>query len=469
VDTKEEEAPMSTESESHNGHGVTDDPFNCTELGNAQRLVRKFGPRMRYCHPWKKWLVWDERRWELDNVGVARSFAKQTIEAIYQDAAHEPDKRRKALRQWALKSESDSAYAHALSIAQSEPGIPVLPEHFDQNPMLLNTKSGILDLRTGALSAHDPAQLITKLAPVVVDPDAACPVWLAFLHRIMDGDVTLIDYLQRAAGYTLTGLTGEECFFLLYGSGRNGKSKFLETLGLVMGDYGQPTEFSTFLHRRSEAVRNDIADLRGARFVAASETKESKELDESVLKSLTGGDRIRARFLFQEYFTFTPLFKLWLSTNHLPQINADDLAIWERIHLVPFRVYIPEDERDPDLLDKFRAELPGIFNWMLAGCELWREQRLRRPQVVIDATAAYRRDVDTIGAFLADCTTPTPNARLLSSVLYHAYASWAKDNGILTPFSHKALTTKLRDRGLPSTRLTQGVYWLNLALSDHTM
>jgi putative DNA primase/helicase len=448
-----------------NGHTLIDDPYNCTELGNAKRLVQRYGARLHYCFPWKKWFVWDGRRWQVDQHGIALSWAKDTVESIYADSAHEADARRKELRAWALKSETDTAYEHMLSIARSEPGLPVIPDDFDTDPMLLTTTSGTLNLTTGELLPHSPAHLITKLAPVAVDPAATCPVWDRFLFRIMDGNTSMIDYLQRAAGYSLTGLTGEECLFLLHGSGRNGKSKFLETLGLLLGDYGQPTEFSTFLHKRSEAVRNDIAALRGARFVTASETKESKQLDESVLKSLTGGDRITARFLYAEFFTFTPLFKLWLSTNHLPQINADDLAVWERLHLIPFPVYIPEDERDPALLDKFRGELSGILNWALAGCEAWRESRLRRPQLVIDATAAYRKDVDTVGAFLSECTLPSPGARLPSASLYRAYAAWAKDNGIPTPFTHTTLSTRLRERGLPSARGNMGIVWLNLALT----
>jgi putative DNA primase/helicase len=271
---------------------------------------------------------------------------------------------------------------------------------------------------------------MTKVAPAPYDADAKCPTWLAFLARIMNGNQPLIDFLQRAVGYSLTGTTGERCLLFLYGIGANGKSTFLEVLRALLAEYAQQADFTTFLERKGDSgPRNDIARLFGARVVTSSEVGEGKRLNESLVKTLTGNDTVTARFLHAEFFEFSPQFKLWLAANHRPVIRGTDNAIWTRVRLVPFLVSIPEGERDLGLKDKLVAELPGILAWAVQGCLLWHEYGLGMPAAVQEATESYRRESDTLGAFLEDCTVAEADAATKATELYQAYKQWAEEAG----------------------------------------
>ena len=243
---------------------------------------------------------------------------------------------------------------------------------------------------------------ITKLAPVNFEPDAACPRWLEFLSRIMDGNEQLIDFLQRAVGYALTGETSEQCLFIFYGSGANGKSTFLQTMSYVLGDYSMSTPTETLLVKRRGAIPNDVARLKGARFVIACEADAENRLAESLIKQMTGGDTISARFLHQEWFDFEPTHKVFFGTNHKPVIKGTDYAIWRRIRLVPFEITIPEGERDKNLPEKLKAEADGILAWAVQGCLVWQQQGLGVPEEVKAATDSYREEMDILGEFLKD-------------------------------------------------------------------
>jgi putative DNA primase/helicase len=293
---------------------------------------------------------------------------------------------------------------------------------------LLNLTNGTLDLKANKLLPHSKDHYITKLAPVAYDPDAQCPQFEQFLYRIMAGKAEKICFLKRAVGYSLTGNTGEQCLFFLWGSGANGKSTFLTTLQNVLGDYASQTPFSTFTAKKQESVRNDIARMKGARLVCAIETNDRVRMDEALIKQLTGGDKVAARFLHQEFFEFTPEFKIFLAANYKPTIYGQDTAVWRRIRLIPFTVEIPEDEQDPNLAEKLLGEKSGIFNWALEGYLEWETERLQPPDEVIDATAEYKTEMDILKDFMDDQVEQDPEARTPQKDVYNQYVGWCTEN-----------------------------------------
>jgi putative DNA primase/helicase len=436
--------------------------FHLTDLGNAERFIRQHGQDVRYCALSKLWSIWDGARWATDVTQRIKTFAQKTVRSIYVEVeAVEDSAERKALARHATQSESGARLTEMLSIAQSL--CPVTPNQFDTNPWLLNVKNGTVDLRTGDLWPARRADLITKQCPVVYDSTAQCPTWLAFLTRAFNDNEDLIKYVQTAVGYSLTGVTTEECLFFLYGIGRNGKSKFLAALSALLGDYGQPAAFSTFAKNDKDRVRDDIADLDGARLVTTIEANAGRYLDEAQIKSLTGGDAQRARFLFGRQFTFTPRFKLWLAANHKPVIQGTDLAIWERIKLIPFTVTIPREERDKQLLDKFTAELPGILIWALEGCYRWQKEGMIEPDAVKIATEAYRTEMDLLGNFIGERCVTEKHAKAKTSDLFNAFVLWSGDKYLKQNVFGRMLT----ERGYP---LDKKVWRLGICLArEETM
>ncbi len=423
-----------------------------TDLGNARRLVARFGDRFRWCEAWGCFLTWDGRRWAKDDSGQVMRWAKDTSRAVYAEAADCADKdTRKEIGSHALKMEADAKLRAMVNLAKSEEGTPIAPSAFDRDPWLLNVESGVLDLRTGLLLDHRPEDFISKLAPVTWDPEATAPTWEAFLQRILAGDVSTIGFLQRMLGYCLTGITSEQVWALLHGPGANGKSTLVRTVIDLLGDYAAWTPAKTLLAKRGEAADNDLARLRGARLVAAVETDGGRRLAEALVKQLTGGDKIAARFLYGEYFEFAPEFKLWLATNHKPTIQGTDHATWRRVRLVPFVVEIPEAEQDKDLLGKLRAEFPGILRWAVDGCLAWQRDGLGTPEAVREATAEYRASQDLIGAFLAECCEAAEEETAGATDLYRAYVAWC-EQGKERPETQTVFGEALNERGFPDKR-----------------
>ncbi len=435
-----------------------------TDAWNAKRLVARHGGELRYCHPWRRWLVWDGKCWKKDDVGEVYRRAKDTVRAIYAEAAGAAvDAEAKRLSAWASRSLAKPRLDAMIALAESEEGIPVLPDQLDADPWLLNCENGTIDLRTGKLRPHDPADLITKLAGACYDPGAKAPTWLAFLDRIMAGSECMIQFLQRAVGYSLTGDTSERAMFVMWGSGANGKTTFLEAIRALLGDYATRTPTETLLARRG-SIPNDIARLKGARLVTASESDEGRRLAEATIKDLTGGDIIAARHLYGEWFDFRPQCKLWLATNHRPVVRGVDKAIWDRIKLIPFVVTIPEPKQDKKLLSKLLAELPGILAWAVEGCLAWQREGLGVPDEVRNATGAYRAEMDVLGGFLTDCCVLTPEAEATSKALYEVYRGWCEANGE-RPIGKRAFGLRLAERGFTPFKGTGGRRkWLGVGL-----
>ena len=279
-------------------------------------------------------------------------------------------------------------------LAQSDRVHAATVDQWDADPWLLNTPDYVIDLRTGVQRTHSPEDYITRLA--AVSPGGECPTWHAFLDRVTAGDKELQSFLQRVAGYSLTGITTEHALFFLYGKGANGKSVFVNTIAGILADYHKTAPIETFTAAHGDRHPTDLAMLRGARAVTATETEEGRKWAESRIKALTGGDRISARFMRQDFFEYTPQFKLIIAGNHKPGLRSVDEAIRRRFNLVPFTVTIPPDERDPKLTEKLKAEWPGILQWMVEGCLEWQRIGLAPPKVVAEATAAYLEAEDAV-------------------------------------------------------------------------
>jgi len=441
------------------------DKLQPTDMGNGYRFARQHRDVARFNGLANKWFLWDTKRWAEDTSGAVMRLAKRTVQNIYHEAAMPTDEEeRKALAKHAIKSEADGRLTAMLHQAQSE--LPVRVEEFDADPFALNCDNGILDLRTGELCPHNRKAMHTKLSPVAYDPAATAPKWMAFLDRIFDGDASLIGFVQKAVGYSLTGDVSEQCLFLLHGSGANGKSVFLKTLTAMLADYGQTTRTETWMTKRPGGVSNDVAALRGARFVSAVETDDGQRLAEGTVKALTGGDAVRARFLFQESFEFQPQFKIWLAANHKPEIRGTDHAIWRRIRLVPFNVTIPALERNAHLDAELRSELPGVLAWAVEGCLAWQREGLGEPLAVKEATADYKDEMDALAEFFVDRCEVGEHYQATAGELFAAYESWCQSNGEPKQ-SQRWLGLRLKERGFEQSKSKHSRFWKGIGLIRH--
>lgn len=431
--------------------------YQPTDLGNAERLVAQHGEDIRYVQDWKMWIIWDGQRWVPDTTGELVRRSKTTVRAMYGEAANlKNDAERRALVQHAQKSESEARIRAMISLAASEPGISITSDQLDTHKWLFNVQNGTIDLLTGELLPHDREDLLTKIAPTCYDPDATSSIWERALNLWMGGDQTLVDFLQRAAGYSLAGVGSERTTLILYGQGANGKSSFLEGLRQTLGDYASRMPSETLLSKRSDGIPNDVARLKGVRFAYATEGEEGRRLNEARLKEMTGGETITARFMRGEWFDFKPEFTLWQGTNHKPLVRGTDKGIWDRIKLVPFTQSIPEGKRRPmhELLATFKAEAPGILAWAVRGCLAWQNDGLAVPEVVAGATATYRSEMDSLGDFLSEWCELSPKAVEVKGDLYLAYKNWCDEQGEF-PVGSKTFTQRLEDRGLNSSRRTK--------------
>jgi putative DNA primase/helicase len=454
---QEEEAPRKPECQ----------PF--TDLGNAERFVKEHGKDIRYCAEIKRWFVWNGNFWERDASGEVYRKAKKTVRQMLIEAAHiESEEVRKALVKHERRSESENRIKAMVNLAQSESGIPIRLTEFDADSMLFNLQNGTIDLRTGELQKHRREDLISKISSVTYNPLASAPLWDSFIKRITNGSEGLAGYLARAVGYSLTGETIEHALFLLYGTGANGKSTFLEAVRYVMGDYAASADFGAFLVSKGQGIRNDIARLQGTRFVTATESEAGKRMAESLVKQLTGGDQVSARFLYGEFFEFRPSFKLFLGTNHRPKVIGSDEGIWRRIRLIPFTATIPPSERDRNLTAKLKLEADGILNWAIAGLQAWRNGGLQDPKEVLTATDEYRQREDAIGHFLELCCASRKDGRVGSDALYKRYGTWVNANKEYE-LSHREFSKMLEERGFKKDHTAQGTTWFGIELnSEHS-
>jgi len=423
-----------------------------TDLGNAKRLVARHGDDIRYVPAWGCWLEWDGRRWCRDETGAVMCRAKGTIRSLDSEVARlNHHEQRKSLRTHINRSEHVARLEAMVRLASTERGIALRPEQLDADPNLLNCLNRTIDLRNGAMREHRREDLITKLAPVHYDSGARSELWDDFLSSAAGGDQELALFLQRAAGYTAFGINSEEVFFVILGGTATGKSTFVEALKAALGDYAMTADFETFLRRnQSDGPRNDLARLRGARLVTAGEVAPGRQLDETTVKALTGGDTIAARFLHREFFEFTPQMTIWLHANHRPAVRDDDPAIWRRIRVVPFESEVPKEKRDPSVKARLKDPKdggPAVLLWIIAGAQAWREGGLGESRAVRTATAAYQAEMATFAEFIEDKCVEAPEQWVGSARLMTAYQSWSTQQGFRLPYGPKRIKDVLRGRG----------------------
>jgi len=440
-----------------------------TDTGNARRLVGLHQGLMRYCSDFGKWLVWKDGYWKVDYEGIIQKYVLRTISSMVIEAsAMGSDRDKTALWKWALKSQSYFNIKSMVAIAKELEGIPIRQEALDTDPYLLTCTNGTLDLESGKFQEHDANNLITKTTAVAYDPAATCPRWEQFLREILPDD-SMQEFMQRAVGYSLSGDVSARAFFILHGSGKNGKSTFLNTIQHLMKDYATSTPTSTLKvkgRNSGDSIPNDLACLRGSRLVTAYESGKSMSLDEGKIKQLSGGDPISARFLRAEFFTYTPVFKLWLSTNNRPIIRGTDAAIWDRVHLCPFNVRVGDNDlvEDPRLREALYEELPGILNWGVEGFKWFQKDGLGIAFQVLEAVDKYREDMDTLAVFIETNYTIDVLGRVQTSVVYEDYRTWCKDNGEYH-MSTSWLKGELESRGFRYEHSRDARYFLGITKS----
>ncbi len=436
-----------------------------TDLGNARRFVQWMGHDLRYCAAWGKWLVWDGRRWTTDDTGQVIERAKDVVRRLYNEAAFIGDATyREAWVKHALRSESQSRLQAMVGLAQSDEQVRVKPDDLDADPMMLNCQNGTVDLRAGELRPHHRKDLITKLAPVDFDLRARCPVFDRFIQRILGGSPELLQYVQRCFGYALTGDVGEKVLFFFFGTGDNGKTTLLEVIRAMLGDYAGQIPIETLMVKPQGGIPNDIALLKGLRFVTSSEVEQGQRLAQGRIKYLTGMNTIQARFLHREFFQFAPTHKIFFDANHQPYASASDTATWNRIKLIPFDVSIPEAEKDKHLGTKLRAELPGILAWAIRGCLEWQRNGLQEPDIVVGATQAYRDEMDTFREFLEDCCVLGPEQKTPLGTLYLKYQAWSEDSGEKPMTKREFGKVLLRNKNIAQVRSTGTRFWTGIGL-----
>jgi len=417
----------------------------CTDTANAARFVTQAGEGFRWVGAWGKWLRWTGGCWRPDDALAVLKRAKRVVSGIFTECRRESeDGARAALAKWALHSLCAERLRAMIDLARPE--LAVAPDDLDRDPMLLNLENGTLCLPTGELRPHAPGDLITKQAPVKFDATADCPLWHRFLARIMDGDGRdrMIGFLQRLSGMCLTGDVRDQHLFIYFGPGANGKSVYLDTITGLMGDYATQAPPDLLIIRRTPEHPTEIADLCGRRLVVSAECEEGGRLRVQLVKRLTGDRRLKGRFMRQDFFEFTRTHKTILVTNNRPQVREASIAVWRRLVLTPFSVVIPPAEQDPRLIDRLRAEWPGILNWMVSGCRQWLADGLQIPPEVLAATQAYEAEQDVLAGFLDECCVLDPRAVVARGDIYAAYEAWAKRSGESYPLSNRQLYDRLR-------------------------
>ena len=427
----------------------------------AQKFAERHCNDLRYIALWNHWYEWDSTRWAREPTQVALYHAR----AICRVAAAAAEIEKHSVK---TKLTSAKTVAGVERLAKVDRRIAATIEQWDTDPEVFNSKETI-NLRTGERYAPRPEDYCTKLSPVV-DMDGDCPLWRAFLARVTDGDEELQAYLARVCGYWLTGHTHEHALFFLYGTGANGKTVFIETIQGIMGEYATTTPVETFMAARGERHPTELAALRGARLVVAPETEAGRHWNESRIKQITGGDRIAARFVKQDFFTFKPTFKICIVGNHKPSLRTIDEAIRRRMHLVPFAVTIPKGERDRKLAEKLKQEWGGILAWAVQGCLEWRNVGLSPPQAVREATNNYLAAEDSFATWLEECTEPAVDWNFEKSAdLFTSWKAWAEKAGE-NPGTRKRFAGTLQDRGYAPkrTETARGFEGIRLKRSDYS-
>jgi len=440
--------------DNHGEPGSKDYPW--TDIGNAERLVAAHGDELIYCAQLGGWLVYDGVRWIKDHTDQAIGLAQTTVRKIKEEIANITDPEKiSQLGKFATKSEHASRVKALLEMAK--PMLAVRQDQFDADPLVINCLNGTFDLRSREFRPHSPKDMLTKVTGAEYNPGAKAPIFLSALDQYFDGNEGMIAFLQKAFGYSLTGDTREQCFFVPFGDGANGKTTLIETVAFASGEYAQAASSATFsAQRKSSPIGDDLAALKGARLVSASELTSGDWWDESRLKLLTGQDSVSCRKLYGEPFTFTPKCKFWISTNRLPNFDGSNDALTRRMRVIPFDITIPAQKQDKELLDKLKGEAAGVLHWMIEGALRWLEEGLESPKEVREATEKYRREQDSLEQFLEEECVLQDAGRIKTKDLKEAYERWCTENGFKA-LPKREISGYLEKRGI-TTKKTNGVY-----------
>ena len=423
-----------------NAEGEADRSVESSDDALALTFTEQYRSVLRYTAAWGQWSYWDGTRWKRD----ATRYAFDLARGVCRSAAAICQK-----PQTALRIASAGTVGAVERLAQADRLHVATVDQWDADPWLLNTPAGVIDLRTGTLRPAHCEDYKTKITGR--EPGGDCLRWREFLSRITDGNAELQLFMQRMCGYALTGITREQALFFLYGTGANGKSVFLNTITAVLGEYAKPAPIETFIASTSERHPTDLAGLQGARLITAVETEDGRRWAESKIKALTGGDRIAARFMRQDFFEFTPQFKLLIAGNHKPGVRTVDEAFRRRFNLLPFTVTIPESERDPELGEKLCSELGAILQWAVDGCLAWQRVGLNARAIVRDATEKYLASEDSLGRWLADCCVVNRTCWTAAAALFASWRQWCEQNQEYVG-SQKRLSENLESRGFVAQR-----------------
>lgn len=443
--------------------------FPLTDLGNAQRLAAWFGDALRYVPEWKTYLVFEDGYWHKD-VGAVRvqTRAMQMVRMIPRESKLAVALGlRKQIDKWAVKSERAPYIDNMVKLAKGLPGLLLDHTKLDTNPWLLQCANGTLDLITGELIEPPRDSFITKSTRVNYDSQAKAPLWEKFLAMVIP-DPSIKAFIQRLAGYCLTGLVTERVLVLFHGYGRNGKSILLHVLQAMMGDYAVTTMPTLLMSRKVDGHPSEVAHLFGARLAVTSEVKKGQAFDEEKVKRLTGNDVITARGMRQDPWSFEPTFKLMVLTNHKPTVRDSSDSIWDRILLVPFNVRIKDKDEDKGLFPKLSAELPGVLAWAVEGCRMWQQDGLQIPDAVRAVTREYRRSEDLVGRFIEERCILSPASRATAKSLHSSCSAWCRDNGLFM-IHQKALSERLLEMGCTQGRTNSDRMWQGVALKADTI
>jgi putative DNA primase/helicase len=433
--------------------------FLPNDEGNAQRLIAASGPHIRFCHDFRKWLVWDRRRWAIDTTEQVKRLTKLAMLEFLQQAVNAKDKATEKFAKGCLDDRRINA-----AMAMARPELPIKASELDQHPYLLNFLNGTVDLRTGELAAHSPDHYITKLIHYEYHPGKSTEVFLPFLKQIMGAGATdeskfraarLIDFLQKAFGYSLTGVTSEKAVFVLWGGGDNGKTTLLELFRSLLHEYAVLLQIDTLMVRSQESnnTQSDLADLRGARFVMTSETEEGQRLAEGKLKRITQGmGKIKAVRKYENPIEFQETHKLWMDANHRPAVRGSDNAIWNRLHLIPFTVTIPKERQDRGLHEKLKSEAEAIMAWTVYGARRWFAEGLGKPLEITQAVSGWRDESDPLRDFIADRCVLDASTSCPVKEIRAAYHKWCEDNAD-KPIDGKKFNQQLEARGCKQDRV----------------
>lgn len=441
-----------------------------SDVGNAERVIALYGSGIRYDCTRNKFFIWNGCSWQLDTKNSIYKLAKSTLRRLMsevdsldakEDAAIKEMKH--TLKSFAVRSENDSRIRAMVNQLRSQSEI--MYEGWDSGIYKLNLNNGTLDLKTGRLHSHNKNDYITRKINLDYDEKAACPRWMEFLNKIFMEDTGMMDFIQRSIGYSLTGSQKEQCFYMLYGNGANGKTTFLNTIKMITGDYTDSLRASSLMARQFDhGARGDLAKLQGKRFVCASELNDGQYFDESLLKCLTGGETIPVRFMYCEEFDLKPYFKIWLCTNEKPRIKGTDLGIWRRVRLIPFLYTFTDAEKDKDFFQtRLLPELPGILNWAVEGCLKWMSDGITIPEISLAELENYRQEMDVVQRFVDECCILGDMYTIRVGDLYQRYCTWCSKSGDRTMTGIK-FGKKMKEKGFEQIKDKYARRWKGIGV-----